>query len=62
VADGEISGGLGGPHHAQARPGLACATRWCGGVVGPPGLFQVPLCPILDVKNLIIFFEFFEKL
>jgi hypothetical protein len=50
VAGGGISGGLGAPHHAQARLGLARTTRWCGGMVGPPGLFQVPLCPILDVK------------
>jgi hypothetical protein len=29
---------------------------------GPPGLFQVPLCPILDVKINKSFLEFFEKL
>jgi hypothetical protein len=24
---------------------------WCGGMVGPPGVSQVPLCPIFDIKN-----------
>jgi hypothetical protein len=50
MAGGEVSGGPGAPHHATARPGLARATMWCGGMVGPPGLFQVPLCPISDIK------------
>jgi hypothetical protein len=35
---------------------------WCGGMVGPPGLFQVPLCPILDVKFNKKILEFFKKL
>jgi hypothetical protein len=51
MAGGEISGGPGAPHHCMARPALARATRWCGGMVGPTGLFRMPLCPILDVKN-----------
>jgi hypothetical protein len=41
VAGGEVSGGPGGPHHA---------TMWCGGMVGPPGVSQVPLCPKFDIK------------
>jgi hypothetical protein len=50
MTGGEVSEGPGDPHHAMVRPGMARATRWCGGMVGPPRLFQVPLCPILDVK------------
>jgi hypothetical protein len=23
---------------------------WCGGMVGPFGVSQVPLCPIFDIK------------
>jgi hypothetical protein len=26
---------LGWPHHTVARPGLGCATRWCGGLPAP---------------------------
>jgi hypothetical protein len=38
---------------------LARATMWCGGMVGPPGVSQVPLCPIFEVKNLkTIFWNF----
>jgi hypothetical protein len=51
VAGREVSGGPGGPHHAMARPGLGHATMWCGGMVGPPSVSQVPLCPIFDIKN-----------
>jgi hypothetical protein len=51
----------GAPHHAMARPGLARATMWCGGMVGPPGLFQVPLYPILDEKNLKTIFWNFSR-
>jgi hypothetical protein len=54
VAGGRISGGPGGPHHAMTRPSLDRATMWCGGMVGPPGVSQVPLCPIFEVK---IFFK-----
>jgi hypothetical protein len=25
---------------------------WCGGMVGPPKVSQVPLCPIFDIKIL----------
>jgi hypothetical protein len=34
---------------------------WCGGMVGPPWVSQVPLCPISDLKVKKIL-EFFEKL
>jgi hypothetical protein len=50
VAGGEVSGGLGGTHHATVWPGPGRATMWCGGMVGPPGISQVPLCPKFDVK------------
>jgi hypothetical protein len=50
VAGGEVSGGPGAPHHATARPGPGRATMWCGGTVGPPGVSEVPLCPIFDIK------------
>jgi hypothetical protein len=50
VAGGEVSGGPGAPHHATARPGPSRATMWCGGMVGHPGVSQVPLCPIFDIK------------
>jgi hypothetical protein len=26
---------LGRPHHPLVRPGLACATRWCGALLAP---------------------------
>jgi hypothetical protein len=33
---------------------------WCGGMVGPPELSQVPLCPKFDIKFKKKFMEFFE--
>jgi hypothetical protein len=45
----------------MARPALARATMWCGGMVGPPRLFQVPLCPILDVKILLKISGIFQE-
>jgi hypothetical protein len=50
VAGGVVSGGPGAPHHATVRPGLGRATIWCGGMVGPPRVSQVPLCPKFDMK------------
>jgi hypothetical protein len=47
VEGGEVSGGPAGPHHATAR---GHATMWCGGMVVPPEVSQVPLCPIFDIK------------
>jgi hypothetical protein len=41
----------GAPHHATARPSMGHATMWCGGMVGPPEVSQVPLCPIFDIKE-----------
>jgi hypothetical protein len=35
---------------------------WCGGMVGPPGVSQVPLCPKFGIKFKKNFLEFFEKL
>jgi hypothetical protein len=34
---------------------------WCGGMVGPPGVSQVPLCPIFDIKNLKRIFWNFSR-
>jgi hypothetical protein len=31
---------------------------WCGGMVGPLGVSQVPLCPILQKKLKRIFWNF----
>jgi hypothetical protein len=62
VASGEVSGGPGAPHHATARLGPCRATMWCGGMVGPPGVSQMPLCPKFDIKIKRNFMEFFEKL
>jgi hypothetical protein len=49
VARGEVSGGRGGPHHAMARPGPGRTTVWCGGMLGPPGVSQMPLFPKFDI-------------
>jgi hypothetical protein len=46
----------------MAHPSLDRATMWCGGMVGPPEVSQVPLYPIFDVKILKKNLEFFEKL
>jgi hypothetical protein len=46
----------------MARPGLGHATMWCGGMVAPPGVSQMPLCPNFDVKFKNNFLEFFEKI
>jgi hypothetical protein len=35
---------------------------WCGGMVGPPGVSQVPLYPKLTKKIKKNFLEFFEKI
>jgi hypothetical protein len=50
VVGGKVSGGLGGPHLATALPGPGRATMGCGGMMGPPGVSQVPLCPIFYIK------------
>jgi len=51
VVGGGASEGPGGPHTMPRRGlGVARTTTWCGGMVGPPGLLQVPLCPILNIK------------
>jgi hypothetical protein len=35
---------------------------WCGGMVGPHGVSQVPLCPIFEVKILkTIFWNFLRN-
>jgi hypothetical protein len=46
----------------MAPPGLGRATMWCSGMVGPPGVSQVPLRPIFDEKFKNNFLEFFKKL
>jgi hypothetical protein len=61
VEGGEVSGGPGGPHHAMARPGPGGTTMWCGGMVSPPEVSQVPLCPIFDIKNLKEFSGIFRE-
>jgi hypothetical protein len=45
------------------RRGLALghATMWCGGMVGPPGVSQVPLRPIFDIKILKEFSGIFRE-
>jgi hypothetical protein len=50
---------MGAPHHATTRPGPGHATMGCGGMVGHPGVSQVPLCPKFDIKILKEFFGIF---
>jgi hypothetical protein len=61
VVGGEVSGGPGGPHHATVWPGPSRATMWCGGMVGPSGVSQVPLCHKFDIKNLKEFSGIFRE-
>ena len=41
--------------------GASRATTWCGRLVGPPGLPQVPLCPFSCVKNFYTFSGIFRE-
>jgi hypothetical protein len=59
------------PHHAMARPGLGRAPLWWGGMVGPPEVSQVPLCPIFGrnffkkisrIFRETLFLRIFQKL
>jgi hypothetical protein len=45
-----VRGQVGPPHSRWARLGLGRAPYVCGGVTAPPGVSQVPLCPIFDIK------------
>jgi hypothetical protein len=45
----------------MARPGLGRATMWCGGMMGPHGVSQVPLCPKFNIKILKTIFWNFSR-
>jgi hypothetical protein len=45
-----VRGQVGPPHTRWARPRLGCAPCVGDGVAAPPGVSQVPLCPIFDIK------------
>jgi hypothetical protein len=56
-----VRGQVGPSHTRWARPRLGRAPCVGGGVAAPPGVSQVPLCPIFDIKIYKEFFGIFRE-